>query len=724
MDDFVLELIEDFIAECTDLIEEIEPSLLSSDSMNKDLANSLFRPIHSLKGTSASLGFKNIASAVHEVENLLSFFQQKEYDADTEKYRNFFLTFFDYTRHSFAILNREKSDELCFDESQKIIKEAKQLVELLESGFDEFKGKVQIDLEEDTEDVDDQDRIEIDQEMIDSFIAESRDIFNSIEEGLLEMSKNAGNTDPLGEAFRNIHSFKGNCGIFSLGGLEKLSHKIETVLDFVLSDELKSESSIYNAIIPMLDVLRSGAESITVDSKGDVEGLDLYLEILDGILSNRVLHEKKIDKFKIDETEFDSPFAEASLSIKRQDIRVDIAKLDILHNLVGELVTVKTMIYDHFKDIKDKDRANKTFRLFNRVAIDLQDISMSIRMIPIAGLFKKMIRIVHDISCKSNKKVNFNYIGEDTEIDKTVIEKIGDPLVHMIRNAVDHGIEPPDVRRDIGKEPKGNVTLTARNDAAEIWIIITDDGKGLNKEAILQKGISQGLVDGDGEGLTDREIYSLIFMPGFSTAAVVTDISGRGVGMDVVKTNIEEIKGKIDIDSIPGLGTTFTIRIPLTLAVIQGMLLEVGKNRYTLPMEVIKESVRVTVDQTTIPLGDQELVKVRGQMIPVLRLSELHQIETEIERIEDGILVIVESREMSIAIMVDRLIGQYETVVKPLPAYFEQVKGVSGCSIMGNGDASLILDVGTLVDLSREKTKRLTEEKQANDRFEIAIDNR
>ncbi len=786
MDDMFDELIEEFIAECSDMIEEIEAQLVSADSLNQDIANGLFRPIHSLKGSSASLGFQNVANAVHGAENLLSFFQKGDYESTNEKYLAFFLKFFDFIRKSFLILNEEKNDATCEEDSKEIIEEAKVLINSLTSGEDDDEAKEPVATAEPEPEVkkdddepqyieddpnetfdDDEDEmdfpaIEIDQEMIESFVAESRDIFGIVEEKLLALSKNPNDLPPLDEAFRQIHSFKGNCGIFSLPDLEKLSHRMENVLQELLANKIPSEAKVYDSILPIVDILKESVEDFTNTGKAsDIIGLDLYLEVLDGLLQKTdSIVDASADIKLVDDTEDKEveeipvkkesetkpepkkePKAEApkkviakpkeetpaapkktppapkkappaklpakkkdvSLTpIKRQDIRVDISKLDILNNLVGELVTVKTMVQEHLRLLSQGEEVDKTFRLLNRVTTDLQDISMSIRMIPIAGLFKKMIRIVHDISIKSGKKINFTFKGEDTEIDKTVIEKVSDPLVHMIRNAVDHGVESPEMREKIGKTLIGNVTLEARNEASEIWIILKDDGQGLNKEAIKEKLLLQELVtEEELETLPDSEIFAFIFNAGFSTAKKVTDVSGRGVGMDVVKTNINDIKGRIDINSIEGTGTTFTIKIPLTLAIIQGMMLEVGNTKYSIPIEVVKESVKIDKLKLTHPMEDQELVNIRGDMLPVLRLSKLHHIANAVEKVEDGILVIVENRGQKIALLIDRLIGQYETVVKPLPKYFKNIKGVSGCSILGNGDTSLILDVVTLIELAR-----------------------
>lgn len=324
---------------------------------------------------------------------------------------------------------------------------------------------------------------------------------------------------------------------------------------------------------------------------------------------------------------------------------------------------------------------------------------MIIRMIPVSGLFRRMIRLVHDLSVKSGKKVNLQLSGEGTEVDKTVIETITDPLVHILRNSMDHGLEPPQERLAAGKKDTGTIRLSACHEEGEVWIILEDDGRGLNKEKIIAKAIKNGLIEGDGSDLSDRVIYNMIFQPGFSTAEKITDISGRGVGMDVVKQNLEKIKGKVDVSSVPGKGTTIKLRIPLTLAIIDGMLVRVGEAKCIVPILSIKEAFRPQPDAITITPDNEELVRVRESFFPVVRLHELLSETPEYTDLQDGILIVLEYQGRSICLMVDEILGQQQTVIKGLSEYIGNVRGCSGCTILGNGDVSLILDVGNLVEM-------------------------
>jgi two-component system chemotaxis sensor kinase CheA len=283
-------------------------------------------------------------------------------------------------------------------------------------------------------------------------------------------------------------------------------------------------------------------------------------------------------------------------------------------------------------------------------------------------------------------------------VDKTVIELIADPLVHIVRNAVDHGIEGTAERLGAGKPETGKLSLEARHESGEVWIVVRDDGRGLSRDKLLAKGIERGLVSGDGSALSDGEVFRLIFEPGLSTAAAVTDISGRGVGMDVVKKNIEKLKGRVDIRSKPGEGTIIVLRIPLTLAIMEGMLIRVGSARYTIPILTIRETFQPDRNRITVTMDGQEVVRVREEIIPVIRLHELFQKEPDHTELDRGILIIVEYNRKKACLFVDEILEQYQTVIKGLPNYLENVQGVSGCTILGDGEVSLILDVAGIMN--------------------------
>ncbi|MEZ4483672.1 MAG: chemotaxis protein CheA [Syntrophotaleaceae bacterium] len=386
-------------------------------------------------------------------------------------------------------------------------------------------------------------------------------------------------------------------------------------------------------------------------------------------------------------------------SVVRQDIRVDLRKLDDLINLIGEMVIAENMLV-RSPDLEglELDNFNKASQHLSKIVRDLQEMAMIIRMIPVSGLFRRMIRLVHDLSVKSGKKVDLQLFGQETEVDKTVIEQISDPLVHLLRNSLDHGLETPAERVAAGKPEKGVVKLSARHQEGEVWIIVEDDGRGLNREKILNKAISKGLVAGDGSQLSDKEVFNLIFHAGFSTADKITDVSGRGVGMDVVKQNLEKIKGKIEVTSKFGHGTRITLRIPLTLAIIDGMLVRVGDTKCILPLLAIREIFRPTAEAITVMPDGQELVRVRDSFYPVKHLHKILQDRPDSETTVDGVLVVLEYQDNNICLLVDEIVGQQQTVIKGLTEYIGNVSVASGCTILGNGEVCLILDVGHLTE--------------------------
>ncbi|MBW7877209.1 MAG: chemotaxis protein CheA, partial [Candidatus Cloacimonetes bacterium] len=387
----------------------------------------------------------------------------------------------------------------------------------------------------------------------------------------------------------------------------------------------------------------------------------------------------------------------------RRDIRVDLDKLDQLINLVGELVIAESMVI-HNPDLEGHQFENfeRASRHLQKISRDLQDIALAIRMVPLASTFKKMLRLVHDLSNKTHKKIDLVIRGEDTEIDKTLVESLSDPLVHLIRNCADHGIESPKERIQAGKPETGTIRLEAGHEEGEVQIMVSDDGRGLNAEKIYSKALEKGLIS-EGQELSDKDLFKLIFEPGFSTADAVSDISGRGVGLDVLKKNLEKLQGHIDIRNRPNQGCTFILRIPLTLAIIEGMLVKVGSRHYTIPLLSIRESLKAKKEQITNTMDGRELFSLRKELIPIVRLHKLHEIEEGITEIEEGILVILESSVGTCGLLVDKVIGQQQTVIKPLSGFLGNMRGVCGCTIMGNGDISLILDISTLLDLGAEE---------------------
>ena len=379
-------------------------------------------------------------------------------------------------------------------------------------------------------------------------------------------------------------------------------------------------------------------------------------------------------------------------------IRVSIEKIDSLINLVGELIITQSMLSqftDEF-DMSQIESLRDGLSQLTRNSRELQETAMQIRMLPISSSFNRFPRLVRDMSSKLGKKVELVISGEGTELDKTVLEKIADPLVHLVRNSLDHGLEMPEKRRELGKPETGTIELKAYHEGGNIVIEVIDDGAGINKERVFKKAVENGIIAPD-EKLTDEEINNLIFEPGFSTAEVVSDISGRGVGMDVVRRNINELGGQIYIISEEGKGSTISIRLPLTLAIIDGQLVKVGTETYIIPMLSIDESLQINPKLIKKYKGKIDLYKLRDEYIPVLRLHKIFGLKTDVTNFEDGLLVVVEAERKRVGLFVDELQGQQQVVIKSLEKNFRKVDALSGATILGDGTVALIMDVASLI---------------------------
>ena len=383
-------------------------------------------------------------------------------------------------------------------------------------------------------------------------------------------------------------------------------------------------------------------------------------------------------------------------------IRVSTDKVDTLINMVGELVITQSMLNQLGADftIDKLQKLQEGLGELERHTRELQENVMRIRMLPISFAFNRFPRLVHDLSQKLHKKIDLKMSGEHTELDKTVMEKIGDPLVHLVRNSLDHGIESPQVRLENGKPEVGTLHLNAYHQGGNIVIEINDDGAGLNAERILQKAIEKGLVS-ENEQLPLEKIHELIFHPGFSTAEQVSDVSGRGVGMDVVIRNIKDLGGSVELQSELGVGTTFTIRLPLTLAILDGQLVRIGDQTYVIPLISIIESLQVKSEQIKSIAGGAELYRLRDDYVPIVRLHELFSVEPDTEELVGGLLVVVEGDGQSVGFFVDELLGQQQVVIKSLESNFKRVEGLSGATILGDGTVALIVDIPGLVKVSR-----------------------
>ncbi|HPD46266.1 MAG TPA: chemotaxis protein CheA [Anaerohalosphaeraceae bacterium] len=548
------------------------------------------------------------------------------------------------------------------------------------------------------------------------FIAESQEHLETAEAGLLELENNPGDQETLNRIFRAFHTIKGTAGFLNLSDISSLAHSAENLLDMARKGELVMAGQNTDAILESMDLLKKmiGVLRECAEASRPVptqEKLPRLLTKLEALAKDQELarmlatpsgaaDDRKLDDM-LQEPSQTSGEGAASLKSQAADdkIKVSTARLDELINMTGELVIAHSMVAEDIRKGASPDACWRNVTHQGKIVRELQELSMSMRMVPISGVFQKMARLVRDLSRKAGKKVDFRMSGEETELDRTIVDKIADPLVHMVRNSVDHGLETADERRQAGKDVTGRVELRAFHQAGSIVIEIEDDGRGLDKDRILKKAVEKGIVPA-GQTLSDDEIYRLIFHAGLSTARTITSVSGRGVGMDVVKRNIEALRGRIDIVTAVGKGTTFSIRLPLTLAIIDGQIVSVGDQRYILPINAIEQSLRPTKEQVSTVMNRGEMAMVRGELLPVVRLHDVFKTGGARRDWTESLLVVVEENGRKCCLMVDELLGQQQVVIKSLGQAMGSIEGVSGGAIMGDGRVSLILDVPGLMELA------------------------
>jgi two-component system, chemotaxis family, sensor kinase CheA len=547
-----------------------------------------------------------------------------------------------------------------------------------------------------------------DPELVSDFIMESREHLSAIEAQLLALEQDPRNTEAINTIFRGFHTIKGLAGFLEFLAIQQFAHEVETLLDLARNLKLPVDSAL-------VDIILQSADYMTQCLRGVETGLDAASDAAPLIARIREMIEGTGDA-PADLEQLASAVAEparpaapagpkagANAAAPPQEaaagprsVKVDTGKLDYLVEMVGELVIAQSLIQqDPDMAAVHSPRLTRNLGQLTRITADVQRVAMAMRMIPVGQLFGRMARLVRDVARKSGKQANLELSGEETELDRNMVEELADPLMHMIRNAVDHGAEPPDARIAAGKSPIARIDLKAYHQGGFINIEIADDGRGLVREKILAKAQQRGLVSG-GEHLSDQEVFSFIFEPGFSTAAQITDVSGRGVGMDVVRKQIVKLRGRVDISSRPGHGATFLIKLPLTVAIIEGLVVGVGKHRYIVPIFTVKEMFRPTPDSLSAVPDGGEMVLVRGALLPILRLHRRFSVTPTSEEASEGVLIVVESERKNFCLQVDELMGKQEVVIKSLGETFKNVTGIAGGSILGDGRVGLILDVEAL----------------------------
>ncbi len=594
-------------------------------------------------------------------------------------------------------------------------------------------------------------------ENVGDFALEAREHLANAENAVLSLEANPGDDELVNVVFRAFHTIKGVSGFLNLPRIVEVAHAAEFLLDKVRSHKVPLSAHVLELVLASSDLL---GQLIGMLSGGDApkeRELKILVRRLEAACEGRNLGapgaesacadaasvdaacadatrtsapaaatERRATSAPTEEPAAPAPASPAAATIEPkpvdaptaaeakqaavtknlaakadQSVKVSTQRMDALVNLVGELVIAQLMVVQDPVVSKIHDqRLSRNMAQLGKIVRDLQETSMSLRMVTLKATFQKMARLVRDVAAKAGKRIQLEVEGEDVELDRNVVEEIGDPLVHMIRNACDHGIEPSDERRKVGKNEVGTLRLRAFHSGGSIVIEVEDDGRGLGRERIIRKCLEKGLIDPsrNPNDIPDSEVFNYIFLPGFSTAEKVTDISGRGVGMDVVRRNIEALRGSVEIRSNPGKGSTFSMRLPLTMAIIDGMVVRVGHQRYIIPTLNIERSFRPTEDQLSMVLGKGELARVRDGLLPIYRLQRIFNLREGCDHLAEGLLLVLENGKRRACVFVDEILGQQQVVIKSLGDTQPQIRGVSGGAILGDGRVALIIDVGGLLE--------------------------
>ncbi len=709
------DMLEIYLFENQQLLEQLQEIVLDqkdADCFDEDSINEIFRTMHTIKGSSGIMMFDNITAVSHKLEDVFYYLRESHPEnVPHVELVEHVLEVEDFISNEMEkIRNGDSAD----GDATEIIAKLDKFLEEMKSGSSEKKK------EPPKENV----HVEPKQFYI-APVATSASHFYKIYIIFFPETQMA-----------NIHAYK------TVYALRELAEDLLYSPEDIISDESSSEVILRDGFRMLLQAQCSEADIRKVVSEGyDIQKVEIFEckaeEFLQGFdfgghddiqidldssvetIEARVQakaaeeSEKKPEKPQIAPGDFviksKEPGKQKKLAKdkskveKASFISVNVSKMDQLMDLIGELVIAESVVLQN-PDLKvpglNLANFNKAAAQLAKISTDLQNVIMSMRMVPLTNTFQKMNRIVFDVSRKLGKDIEFEMVGEQTEVDKNIIEHISDPLMHLVRNAVDHGIETNQERLESGKTEKGKVTLAARTEAGKVWISVQDNGKGLDREKILEKAKKQGILDEKKpiESYTDKEIYQFITLPGFSTNEQVTEYSGRGVGMDVVVQNIQAIGGILDIESKPGFGSTMSLKIPLTLAIIDGIVMKVGVSSFVLETGMIKQFVRVSEDMMIHEPNGEEYIMIREECFPVLRLGKWYGIQNYEYSVEEGIMLILEVEEKKICLFVDKLIGEQEIVVKPIPSYIKKVKGLSGCTQLGDGSIALILDPAGLIE--------------------------
>ncbi len=711
-------MLDIYLFENEQLLEQLQEMVLDqkdADCFDEDSINEIFRTMHTIKGSSGIMMFDNITAVSHKLEDVFYYLRESQpHHVPHLELVEHVLEVQDFISNE---MEKIRNGDPVDGDASGIIAELDKFLEGLK------KAEAEEGAEPAPENVHEEPK-----QFYIAPVATSASRFYKIYLTFYPETEMA-----------NVHAYK---TVYALKEIaEDLLYSPEDIIsdasssETILEDGFKillqaqcTEEEIRDIIglgydIKKVDVFECKAEEFLqgfdfgeqetqIDLESSVEEIEARAQEQEEI-KEEPKEEKKPEKPKIAPGDFviksKEPGKQKKLakdkpkSEKASFISVNVSKMDQLMELIGELVISESVVLQN-PDLKvpglNLNSFNKAAAQLSKISTDLQNVIMSMRMVPLTNTFQKMNRIVFDVSRKLGKDIEFEMVGENTEVDKNIIEHISDPLMHLVRNAVDHGIETNAERAESGKPDKGKVILSARTEAGKVWISVEDNGKGLDREKILGKARKQGLLDDSkpDSAYTDKEVYQFITLPGFSTNEQVTEYSGRGVGMDVVVQNIQQIGGTLDIESTPGFGSIMSLKIPLTLAIIDGIVMETGNSSFVLETGMIKEFVRVKEDMMIHEPDGDEYIMIRGECFPVIRLGKWYGMTDYREAVEDGVMLILEMDEKKICLFVDKLVGEQEIVVKPIPSYIKKVKGLSGCTQLGDGSIALILDAAGLIE--------------------------
>lgn len=680
----ISQFLDTFYEESFEGLDVMESELLTLDvgAADIEVINTIFRAAHSIKGGSGTFGLMAVADYTHVMETLLDEMRAGERDV-TQHAVDVLLRSVDVLRS--MLLSLKDNEDL---DQETITKTHEELNILLSGGSDSKVSSTDETAATTVGNIETQSK------------PDGWTVHFKPHEGMLQ----TGN-DPV-RIIRELDSLGDVSVEVDASGLPEFEH-LDPELSYLSWTIHIAGDVAEDDIKECFDWVDDECDLSIVANKTETTPEQVQQEAAPAVVSEvSAPAERRTEDRR--QTERRTPAKAAKKPAESTSIRVNIDKVDDLINMVGELVITQSML-SQIGSVEDFDmgaieRLNDGLTQLEQHTRELQESVMRIRMMPISFAFQRFPRLVHDMSSQFGKKIELKLSGESTELDKTVMEKIGDPLVHLIRNSLDHGIEMPNLRVESGKEEMGTIELNAFHQGGNIVIEIKDDGAGLNHERILSKAISSGIVKEE-DNLTDDQINDLIFAPGFSTAEVVSDVSGRGVGMDVVRRNIRALGGTVDVKSEKGVGSVFTIRLPLTLAILDGQLIRVGQETYIVPLISIIESLQVNPEMISSVTGAADVYKLREDYIPIVRLYDIFGIKPDSTNVDEGLLVVVENEGKKIALYVDELLGQQQVVIKSLETNLKQIEGLSGATILGNGTVALIIDINSVMSLYQQVMK-------------------